>query len=78
MQMYPQSNKINQPLETCVINNMVSLISSSSNVLYCQLYFDNFLTSYHVIELAEKVCEPQEPYDKTEGANKQLVQSKEL
>ena len=40
-----QSNAINQPLGKRVINNMVSLISSNPNVLYRQLYFDNFLTS---------------------------------
>ena len=47
MQIYQgkQSNVINQPLETRVINNMASLISSNSNVLYRQLCFDNFLTS---------------------------------
>ena len=36
MQIYQgkQSNAINQPLGTRVINSMVSLISSNSNVLY--------------------------------------------
>ena len=57
MQIYQgkQLNAINQPLRTRVINDMVFLISSSSNVLYRQFYFDNFLTSDHLMnELAEK------------------------
>ena len=57
MQIYQgkQSNAISQPLGTHVINNMVSIISSNSNALYRQLYFDNFLTSDHrMIELAKK------------------------
>ena len=50
-----QSNAINQSLETRVINNIVFLISSNSNVLHRQLYLDNFLTRDHlIIELAEK------------------------
>ena len=50
-----QSKANNQPLGTRVINNMVSIISSISNVLYHQLYFDNFFSSYHLMnELAEK------------------------
>ena len=50
-----QSNALNQSLGARVINNMVSFISSNSNVLYRRLYFDNFLTSDHlIIELAEK------------------------
>ena len=57
MQIYQgkQSNTINQPLGTRVIKNMISLISSNSNVLYRQLCLDNFLTNDHLmIELAEK------------------------
>ena len=50
-----QSNAINQPLVTRIISNMVSLISSNSNVLYRQLYFDNFLTNDPLmIELSER------------------------
>ena len=50
-----QSNAINQSLGTRIFNNMVSIISNNSNVLYHQLYFDNFFSSYHSItELAEK------------------------
>ena len=50
-----QSNVINQPLGTHVINNMVFIMSSNSNVLYHKLYFDNFFSSYHLMtELAEK------------------------
>ena len=54
MQIYQgkQSNAINHPLGTGVINNMVSLISNNSNVLYS---FENFLTSDRLmIELVEK------------------------
>ena len=72
-----QSNAINQSLG----NSIVPLISSDSNVLYRQLYFDNFLTSDHlIIELAEKSMRATETIrqKRTEGANKQLVQSKEL
>ena len=44
MQIYQgkQSNANDQPFGTRVINNMVSIISRNSNVLYHQLYFDNF------------------------------------
>ena len=44
MQIYQrkQSNAINQTLGTRVINNMVSLIFSNSNVRYRQLYCDDF------------------------------------
>ena len=50
-----QSNAIDQPLKAPVNNNEVFIISSNSNVLYHQLYFDNFFTSYYSItELAEK------------------------
>ena len=57
MQIYQkkQSNANDQPLGTRVINNMVSIISSISNVFYHQLYFDNFFSSYRLMnELAEK------------------------
>ena len=57
MQIYQgkQSNANNQPLGKRVINNIVSIISSNSNILYHQLYFDNFFSSYHLKnELAEK------------------------
>ena len=76
-----QSNAINQPLGARVINNMVSLISSNSNVLYCQLYVDNFLTSNHLMmELAEKSVRATGTIrqNRTERANKQLGQSKKL
>ena len=83
MQIYQrkQSNAINQPLGTCVINNVVSFISSNSSVLYHQLCFDNFLTrDYLMIKLAEKSVRAAGTIrqNRTEGANKQLVQSKEL
>ena len=83
MQIYQgkQTKAINQPLGTSVMNNMVSLISSNFNVLYNQLYFDNFLTSDHLmIELAEKSVRATEiiRQNRTKGANKQLVQTKEL
>ena len=76
-----QSKAINQSFGTLVINNIVFIISSNSNVLYCQLYFDNFLSSDHlIIELAEKSVRATGTIQqkRTEGANKQLVQSKEL
>ena len=83
MQIYKgkQSNAINQLLGTRAINNKVSHISSNSNVLYRQLYFDNFLTSDHlIIKLAEKSMRAIGTIrqNRTEGTNKQLVQSKEL
>ena len=83
MQIYQgkQSNAINQSLGTHVVNSMVSLISSNSNVLYRQLYFYNFFTSDHaMIELAEKCVRAtgNMRQNRTKGANKQLVQSKEL
>ena len=83
MQIYQekQSNAIDQVLGTRVNNNVISIISSNSNVLYRQLYFDNFFTSYYPItELAEKSMRATGTTreNKTEGANKQLVQSKEL
>ena len=83
MQIYQgkQSNAINLSLGTRAIINMVSLISSNSNVLYRQLYFDNFLTSDHLItELAEKSVRATGTIrqNRIEWANKQLVQSKEL
>ena len=56
MQIYQgkQTNAINQSLGTRVINNMVSLVFSNSNVLYRHFYFDSFLTSdYLMIKLAE-------------------------
>ena len=77
MQIYQrkQSNANDQPLGTRVINNMVSIISSNSNVLYHQLYFDNFFSSYHLMnELAEKSIRE----NRTEGANKQFIKNKEL
>ena len=83
MQIYQgkQSNANDQPLGTRVINNMVSIISSNSNVLYHQLYFDNFFSSYHLInELTEKSMRAtgNTQKNRTEGANKQLIQIKEL
>ena len=57
MQIYQgkQANANNQPPRTHVINNMVSIIFSNSNILYHQLYFDNFFCSQHLMnELAEK------------------------
>ena len=83
MQIYQrkQSNAINQTLGTRVINTMVSLIFRNSDVLYCQLYFDNFLTSDRLmIELAEKSVRATGTIrqNRTERANKQLAQSKEL
>ena len=70
------SKAINQSLGTRVINNIVFLISSDSNVLYLQLYLDNFLTSDHLmIEVAEKSVRATgtTQQNRTEGANKQLV-----
>ena len=83
MQIYQgkQSNAINQPLGRRMINNMVSLISSNSNVFYRQLYFNNFLTSNPLmIELAEKSGRATGTIrqNRTERAKKRLVQSKEL
>ena len=83
MQIYQgkQSNAINQPLGIRVINNIVFLISSNSNVLYRQPCFHNFLTSDHLmIELAEKSARARGTIrqTRTERANKQLIQSKEL
>ena len=84
MQIYQgrQSNAINQPLGTRVTNNLVSLISSSSIVLYRQLYFDNnFLPSDHLmIELAEKSVQATGTIrqNKKEEANNRLAQNKEL
>ena len=55
--------------------------SAFNNALYRQLYLDNFLTSDHlIIELAEKSMRATGTIrqNRTEGANKQLVQSKEL
>ena len=69
MQIYQrkQSNAIDQPLGTRVINNMVSIISSNSNVLHHQLYFDNFFYDYHLmIEFAEKSIQATGTYEKTE------------
>ena len=83
MQIYQgkQSNVNNQPFGNSVINNMVSINSSNSNVLYHQLYFDNFFSSYHLMnELAEKSIRATGTIreNRTEGANKQLIQNKEL
>ena len=83
MQIYQgkQSNANDQPLGTRVINNMVSVISSNFNVLYHQLYFDNFFSSYHLIKkLAEKSMRATGTIreNRTEGANKQLIKNKEL
>ena len=83
MQIYQgkQSNAIDQPLGTRFIKNMVYIISSNSNVLYHPLYLDNFFFSYHLMtELAEKSIRTTGTIreNKTEGANKQLVQNKEL
>ena len=83
MQIYQgkQSNANNQPFGNSVINNMVSINSSNSNVLYHQLYFDNFFSSYHLMnELAEKSMRATGTIreNRTEGANKQLIQNKEL
>ena len=83
MQIYQgkQLNANNQPLGTRVINNMVSIISCNSNVLNHQFYFDNFFSSYHLMnELTEKSMRVtgniQE--NRTEGQTKQLIQIKEL
>ena len=49
--------------------------------LYHQLYFDNFFTSYHLMtKLAEKSMRATETKreNRTEEANKQLIQNKEL
>ena len=83
MQIYQekQSNAINQPLGLHVINNMVSLIFNNSNVPHRLLYFDNFLTSDHLmIELAEKSVRTTVTIleNRAERVNKELVESKEL
>ena len=83
MQIYQgkQSNANDQPLETRVINNMVYIISSNSNVLYHQLYFNNFFSSYHMMnELAKKSMQATGTIreNRTEGAYKQLIKNKEL
>ena len=83
MQIYQgkQSNANDQPLGTRVINNMVSIISSNSNVLYHQLYFDNVFSSCYLMnKLAGKSMRATGTIRKnrTEGANKQLIQNKEL
>ena len=83
MQIYQrkQSNANNQPLGTGVINNMVSIISSNSNVLYQQFYFNNFFSSCHLMnKLVEKSMRATGTIreNSTEGANKQLIQNKEL
>ena len=81
MQFYQrkQSNAIDQPLETRVINDTVFIISSNPNVLYHQLHFNNFFTNYHLItELAKKSMQATQTIRRNEGANRQLVQNKEL
>ena len=44
-----------QPLGSCVINNMVNIITANSSALLYELYFDNFFTSYSLMSDLAKI-----------------------
>ena len=44
-----EQNKATQPLGTCVITNMLNVITAYSNIEKHQLYFDNFFTCHELL-----------------------------
>ena len=70
-----------QPLGSCVINNMVDAITANSSALLHELYFDNFFTSYSLksdfakidVQATDTIRE-----NRTAGANQKMIGSKQL
>ena len=56
MKIYQGKKKLlDQPLGSCVINNMVDVITENFSALLHELYFDNFFTSYSLMSDIAKI-----------------------
>ena len=76
-----ENNSENLPLGTRVVNSMIDVIISNSDITCHQLYFDNFFTSYRLLsELSEKSVRATGTVreNRTANATKTLISHKNL
>ena len=68
-------------LGSCVINNMVDVITENSSALLHKLYFDNFFTNYYLMSDLTKIdvrATSTISESRTAGANQKMISSKQL
>ena len=70
-----------QPLGSCVINNMVDVITANSSALLHELYFDNIFTSYSLMSDLAKIdvrATGSIRENRIAGTNQKMISSKQL
>ena len=76
-----EDNRESLPLGTRIVNNLVDIIISKSDITGHELYFDNFFTSYKLLsELSDKGVRATGTVRETRIANatKKIISSKDL